>query len=533
MSDSYPIFKWLHLSDIPFLGKNEYNINLIQSLPKYLRDLNEKYDCMVLSGDFHFAADGKMGIESIAQYVSTLLFATKLSKDKVVMAPGNQDLSRTDTLGDDIFNVIKDHKPTTGNFKVSCLNKLVKKFTSYNKLKTKISKNKNVITLKNNPHSIVDTGSSYILVLNTALCAYGNDEKDKGRIIIGVQYLIDLIKNVKDNPKPIIAIGHHGLDFLEEKERKEIARIFNKEGVMLYLCGHSHNTSSKKYDDNIVQIPVGCMQDNSSSNVDATFSIGQLYSDGKVHIIFHEWSNRYKQWIKQNTPPEYSKFEKLYNIDSECVLEPERRLINMTKYRFTISKVISNSEGVKYIWKKNGLIVESITINSKNKDSEEITSEYMISTSIGCLLQNTSYCKSCETGKNDVIISLKAEDIALQCIFMALYDILYCHGHPEVQKCKREFVFQIQGKQHLYPEAVNIAKKLTKLAMDKHDQKNPKYKDSTCCKIHALTFPDSDMQDAGDNTIRVFNAAVILLKEVKEIYEKTNGATQKQYSIYF
>lgn len=533
MSEPYVIFKWLHLPAALFSEKIESDTSIIQSsLSKYLKDLNEQYDCMVLTGDYRYAPNRTTKTEGVVNCINELLTNTGLPENKIAMVPGNHDISRTNTLEEDIIIAIHNYKPSEGRLKVSYLNKLVKNFTFYNKLKNLIDKSKNVITLKNNPHSIVDMGSCYCLMLNTALCAYGNDEKDKGRLIIGGQYLIDLINNVKDNPKPIIAIGHHGLDFLEVNERKEITLRFNQEGVKLYLCGHSHDKSSNEYK-GIVQIPVGCMQDNSSQNVDATFSIGQLYSDGKVIAIFHEWSNKYKQWVKEYTPPKYCKFEELYNIGSDCVFEPERRRINKTKYRFSISKVIPNSKGVKYIWEKNGLIVESITINSKNKGSEEITSEYAISTSIGCLSQNKSHCKICETGKNDVIISLKAEDIALQCIFMALYDILYCHGHPEVQKCKREFVFQIQGEQPRYPESVKIAKELTGIAMAKYDQKDLKYDYSTSCKIHTLTFSDSDMQDAGDNTIRVFNAAIRLLKEVKEKYEKTKGATHIIYSIYF
>lgn len=520
---SHVIFKWLHLSDIHFSEKAGFNTSLIQSsLPEYLEALKEEYNCIVLSGDFRYAPDEIMEIEGIAQYVNTLLFATKLSKDKIVMTPGNHDLLRTDTIEDDILNAVKGYNPSTGIIKASYLKRLLDNFNFYSNLQSKITQDTDMIVLKNNPHSIVDMGSCYFLVLNTALTAYGGGEKDKGKLIIGVKYLFDLINNTRNKPKPIIAIGHHGLDWFDERERNEILPWFNQEGIKLYLCGHSHEFSSRRFD-SLVQITVGCMQDNNQLNVDAAFSIGQLYSNGKVIMIFYEWSNKYKQWIKEYTPIEYCVFDELYSFPSNYEIEQEKRRIEKTDHPFTISKVISNSKGVKYIWEKDGCFVESITINSKGKGVEKKTSLYTISTSAGCSSQNTCNCKFCETGRNGEIMPLSAEDIALQCIFMALYDIDYCSDHPEVQDNKREFAFQSQGASDYHLEAVKKAILLNDLAMSIINQKEKisRYVISTRCEIKTISFSDIDAQDAGDSTIRAFNAAVRLLDDAKKEYKKS------------
>lgn len=533
MSKPYPIFKWLHLSDIHFLGKAGFNTIRIQTtLPDYLKVLREQYDCMILSGDFRYAPDGITNTTRIVDYVKKLLINTGLSNDRIIMTPGNHDLSRTETINEDIINALKDYKSTAGSIQIPCLMKLLDNFEFYNNLKISLSDNSNVITLINNPHSIVDMGSCYFLVLNTAFCASGEDGKDKGKLIMGGKYMVNLIDKIKDNPKPIIAIGHHSLDWFTREERDEILPWFDQEGIKLYLCGHSHKLSSKKVE-NIIQITVGCMQDSNQKNVDAAFSIGQLYSDGTVKIFFHVWDNKYKQWIKESTPVDHCVFGDLYDFPSTYSIKSEKKRIQKVNHPFTISKVISDSKGIKYIWEKSGFIVESVTINSKKKGKGENISVYTVSTSIGCMSKNKSRCKNCKTGEIGTVIPLSAEDIALQCIFMALYDINYCIDHPEVQKCSREYVFLIQGEKNRYSVVVEKAIKLNNSAMYKLGQEVPNYNVSSDCKIQTMTFSNTNPQDAGDSTIRAFNAAVRLLDDVKNEYERTKSLVKKNYSKYF
>lgn len=517
---SHVIFKWLHLSDIHFSEKAGFNTKSLRTLlPKYLKTvLKERYDCMVLSGDFRYAPDNKMDTKEIVQYIHKLLDSTELSKDRIITTPGNHDLIRTEYRKIDIKNAKKGYKPTSGSFKDCYLAKLKSAFTFYNQLRTEIDNNNKIISIENNPHYIVDIKDCYLLVLNTALLAYGG-KGDKNKLLVGSNYLLALIEEIRDKPKPIIAVGHHGLEWFDETEKNTLLTWFKQEGIKLYLCGHSHQFRSELFDGGLYQITTGCIINNDEQNVDAAFSIGQLYSDGKVSIDYHQWSLKYKQWVKENTPPDFSVFNDLYKLPKTYVIEPEKRRIEKTNYPFTISKVMSNSDGVKYIWEKGGSFVESITINSI--ESDEDTSVYIISTSIGCLSSTNCQNTPCETGKNGLFIPLTAEDIALQCIFMALYDINYCKNHPEVQVHKREFAFQSQGDPEYHLDAVKKAILLNDIVMEKLDQNVSKYVISTHCEIQALPFSDyGNALEAGDSTIRAFNAAVRELDTAKKTYDK-------------
>lgn len=161
----------------------------------------------------------------------------------------------------------------------------------------------------------------------------------------------------------------------------------------------------------------------------------------------------------------------------------------MIQNPFLISKVHPipprGRDGIKYIWKKFGEFVESAAFNNRLKESRNIdddnnTSAYTISTSIGCLLSAMeSECKFCETGKRRFAMPLTADDIALQCIFMAKND-MNCKNHPKVHNHKREFAFMGQGEPGFNYDAVKKAIMLNDIAMQQLNQEVSRYIISTC-----------------------------------------------------
>ena len=498
---SHVIYKWLHLSDIHFSEKAGFNTSRLRSsLLKYLKELREQYDCMVMSGDFRYALDKTSGTEEIVLYIKKLTENIGLSSDKIIMAPGNHDLKRNKARKSLATDTLNEYNPEDGKIDSSILDILVggDTFKFFNDLKASITKNNKVISIKGNPHSIVDMGKCYWLVLNTAIVAEGGKLDERG-LIIGSDYVIKLIDMIRDTPKPIIAVGHHGFDWFKEEERNELLLLFKQEGIKLYLCGHSNVYGGKLFEGKIAQITVGCIKqeikiDNNpenDNNVEPAFSIGQLYSDGKVSVGFYEWDCKYKKWRKDETPPENCVFDGLYSIPDDYEIEPETRRIEKVEHPFTISKLVpfdttTPREGVMYFWEKVGYTnrVESITFNTRlkgSKDSDDLnTSAYTISTSIGCILSAMKCsCKFCETGKNEFTTPLTAEDIALQCIFMALYDKDYCRDHPELRDHSREFAFMGQGEPGYHYDVVKKAILLNDIAMDKLGQTVSRYIIST------------------------------------------------------
>ena len=74
---------------------------------------------------------------------------------------------------------------------------------------------------------------------------------------------------------------------------------------------------------------------------------------------------------------------------------------------------------------------------------------------------------------------MKAEDIALQCIFMAKYDS-NCPSYPQVRNNFREFAFMGQGEPGYNYPAIKQAIIMTDYAMERIDQNISRYIISTC-----------------------------------------------------
>ena len=87
------------------------------------------------------------------------------------------------------------------------------------------------------PGVIFNELSNVVPGVNTSLLA--GMEDDAHNLILGSKYVNDLLR-VATNKKPIIAIGHHGLSLLKDREQKEIARLLDNNGHpfpgLLFLC---------------------------------------------------------------------------------------------------------------------------------------------------------------------------------------------------------------------------------------------------------------------------------------------------------
>ena len=521
MSKSDDIFQWLHLSDIHFsnVDNTEFNtLELQESLVEYLKDLPKGYHCMVISGDFRYAPDGVENETNIVNFIEELSEATGITKDKIIITPGNHDLTRS--LFREIIaeGVQKRYKPGKGIIDSKCIKYLAEDFDFYFKLKNRIGNNYGWECVNNTPHTIVDMGECYLLLLNTALTAYGDN--DEHNLIVGIQHIKKLVNRVKNVPKPIILVGHHTIDWLKQEEADACLTFFDNKHINLYLCGHQHEVNIKKLN-SLVQVTIGCMKQK-DKNVDAAFSIGKLCSDGTVKIDIHKWNSTFQSWGKANIPTKKKMFKKLYPIQNTEV--EDKPLTTKTDYPFTIFKFKRippiGDDGVKYIWEKDGRHVESITFNKRLKKAQnpedEDTSAYTISTSVGCILSAMKcQCNFCQTGMNKDFLPLTSEDIALQCIFMALYD-MDCEDHPEVHDHTREFAFMGQGEPGYHYDIVKKAILLNDLAMKRLGQTVSRYIISTFGNTDFLSSLILDIKN------KVFNNKISVHFSLHAIDEERN-----------
>lgn len=474
-------FRWVQLSDIHFHSKNEgvQTDRLRTKLVACLKEVVSECDALVLAGDYRFAPYGDSNPQGCVEFVMQLASELGVENDHIVAAPGNHDLKRGKVRSSLIDGEKKEYNPLSGIIDKEILGNLIGDFSFYFDFCEKIP---GIRALQNNsdfPHDIIHLSTCDVLLLNTALTA-GKDN-ESGSLIIASSELHKLISD-RRSQLPIIAVGHHSLAELNEAEQHEVESILEDNGINLYLCGHAHNPGERSFGKRGHEITVGCIKQE-STDVMATFVVGEITTTGDVNIIGYKWDYLENGWYLD--PPRARSWKSLYSNDPSPSPKPQPEPLHnpfsLAGYRL-IAQL--GSEGIKYYWKKEDDYVESVALNQRLKrplcEKDKNTSAYTISTSIGCILHaQRKQCRFCGTGAREFNGNLSARDIALQCIFMAEFD-MYCQAYPNVNGHAREFAFMGQGEPGFNYSAVRKAIQLTDFAMEKLGQEVTRYIISTC-----------------------------------------------------
>lgn len=288
------IYRWIQMSDIHFQNKKvTFNTKQLRdSLPEYLKnEIKEKINGMFLTGDYRFAPENEMNATKVVEYILQCAEVLGLTKNEIYTAPGNHDLSRGEVRKLIIDGVYNNYSSSDGIISSEVLGQLQKDFIFYKEMNKQLSDES--IWTEDNPHTIVDVGPFYLLILNTALTACSN--ADNKRLMIGSVFIDACVSRVNDG-KPIIAMGHHGFDWLRDEENHVCTKFLDNHNISLYLCGHSHEHWFSSFGEKGKQVNVGCfVQDN--SDVYAGFAIGELFSDGHVNITTHKWDVKQQKWV--------------------------------------------------------------------------------------------------------------------------------------------------------------------------------------------------------------------------------------------
>lgn len=475
------IMRWIQISDIHFQTKNN-NFNTVQlrkKLPEYLKNtIDGPVQALIFTGDYRYAPEGEENPTKVVDYILELAQSIGIGTDKIVTTPGNHDLVREAVRTAVIEKIRKDYSPDNGTIPTQMLANLQEGFKFYNSMHEKLN---DASSWDSNPHCVIELEKCNLLILNTALTAGGDD--DEGNLIIGSLYLDAAVSKIK-NSKPIIAVGHHGFDFFDREEKKRCQIYFDQHNIRLYLCGHTHDSVFDSFG-KTAQANCGCLiqEDNS---VYAGFNVGELYDDGTVKIQSHKWDSSINNWI--HDPGHVNDYGQIYSCYEDDT-DVEKPTVSKVENKFSICgyRLLAGlgTDGIKYFWKKHDHYVESLAFNRRLKiesdnPNDNTTSAYTISTSIGCNLSiRGQQCKFCETGTKDFHGFLRAEDIALQCIFMAQYDS-NCSSYPQLKDNLREFAFMGQGEPGFNYSAIRQAILLTDYAMEKINQKISRYIISSC-----------------------------------------------------
>ncbi len=490
------VFKWVHLSDLHFRSLLESGFNsteLKDKLPPYLETRIQDADALIITGDYRFAPDKEENPQNVGDFIKDIARSLKLDFAKIFFVPGNHDLKRSEVRSDVIRGLRGTYSAKQGTFSTERLEWLQKDFTFYDALREVVYGTDSVAT-STNPHYAVCLEHCNLLLLNTALTAGMEDNgqaNDEYHLLLGSRHLSAAVHDIK-NDNPTIAVGHHGLKFLNGDEYDTCARFLDEAGIRLYLCGHEHRLWDSVFSDKGKVATVGCLIQNAES-VEAGFLVGELMSDGTVILHGHKWDMGRQNWYPH--PPGDQQYDKLYppvetgltEQEGISATESEKEIVQKV-HAFSLKGYYllggRGIDGIKYIWERDGRYVESLAFNRRLKYSQDLgvyrISAYTSSVSYGCRLScNHQQCRFCETGTVPYSGDVCAEDIALQNIFMAEYDS-DCPSFPEVRGNEREFAFMGQGEPGLCYPAVRRAIQLTDFAMERIRQQIHRYIISTC-----------------------------------------------------
>jgi len=505
------MFKWVHISDIHFYDSKRDDVkSMRESLPEKFKSYKE-IDALFITGDFRFAKDGAQGdVDATIAYIRELTNSLRITDKQVYCVPGNHDLTRSTVRKAIIphLRTTEGYTPNKGFFEKDVLQQLLKDFSFFSDIENKLY-GENILLNQNSLHKVINTNQCNILLLNTAIAA-GNDD-DRQNILIGSKHLQDALDTL-DKDKPTIMVGHHGQSYFEKEEAQYIQRKLCDKKIAIYLCGHEHKMIDESTWDNIRQYTAGCICE-CNNDIMAGYYLGTLGDSDLVNIEAYRWISGKNEWWTYPVschslllPSEGKKKDKVTKNEIDNCTMPTNDLVNKLKkieskyqdiqqkeYNFILNghTLIGSrgKEGIKYYWLKNGDRVESITFNTRmyfphhdprRRAEDDDISAYTSSVSFGCALAASNLqCRFCETGSRSFRGFLSAEEIALQNIFMALYDA-DCKSFPEVQTNKREFAFMGQGEPgYCYP-AIRRAILLTDIAMDAIGQTVFRYIISTC-----------------------------------------------------
>ena len=471
------IYKWIHLSDIHFQTKEKsFDSNLLQEeLIEFLSKEINNVDALFISGDFRFAKDGECNPQKVVEYTKKCASALNLSETKIYTMPGNHDLTRSEVRGHLAPSVRDKYIPSEGQIEQEVLKALLKDFTFYQTYHEKLVDA--TIWSDNNPHTIMDLGPFSLLILNTAILACGDD--DANNLVLGTSFVSSCISKADKN-KPLIAIGHHGLDMLKPDERRAISTLFDNKNVSLYLCGHAHENWHSRFGVKGHQVNVGCTW-TSINGAEASFSVGKINDDGSVDTYSYKWVQKNQKWCEDNVNRKVG----FVKLDFQNTIDERDNNVERKKdYPFSIYGYhllgTAGEDGIKYVWEVDGKNVESVAFNRRLRipygdEDVSTTSAYCISTSIGCpFSREKKQCLFCATGMKNFERRLKADEIALQCVFMAEYDS-NCLSYPEVRNNKREFAFMGQGEPGLQYNSIREAIILTDYALATIGQEISRY----------------------------------------------------------
>lgn len=434
---------------------------------------NNNPDILIITGDLH---NYGMNYEPFKSYVRDLMEYGNLDKADVFVVPGNHDVD---------YNISAEHKKnrkayigyicSSAEENADCYKDYIDDLLSYFK-----EFNSTISELLSDAYKPVAVchyvwkEKINVITLNTALISDGKEH----------QQIIDVDGLTKINPcngLPTIIIGHHDISCLFDSYQSILKAYMASWKVSLYACGDKHKNKQGLVDDVMCdnnKIPVivagkGSVE-NGDDYSDISFFLYELDEENEtIQLSLFKWDKTTKQF-QHIMLDDKSETKDIYKFDlrsspNKIAKTSDRKIGNKIEdEQVRIEENLSDKwippvvqgyvligtqgrEGIKYVWKSRDVVFESIALNQKQignlrGDQDTSISTYATSVSSGCLLKAMKKeCVFCSSGRIPFGRLLTYQDIALQNIFMSIYDD-YCECHAYLKDNSREFSYTAQGE---------------------------------------------------------------------------------------
>jgi predicted phosphodiesterase len=236
---------WLHISDMHIKTGDPYDRDmvlnaLIASMKRFLaRGL--KPDLVFFTGDVAYSGDAHQ-YKQATKFFDKLLEELHLSRDALLVIPGNHDVDRTRSRG--LKRTLESQADSNFYFgeggEIDHISGRQAEFIKWhNEFFEGIRSFETQSTCGPYIERVFDDFRLDILPINTAAFCLGND--DHGKLWIGRRCLDAVINAERPRADLTVALMHHPLDWLNEDERAQItSKLYS--GVDCILRGHLHKT---------------------------------------------------------------------------------------------------------------------------------------------------------------------------------------------------------------------------------------------------------------------------------------------------
>lgn len=291
--------KWLHVSDLHYNHNSSLMTQMgLDKLLTFVEEQNITADHLFMTGDFRHAREQRAeGIsdddeaELAVDYILKIADSARLPHENIHIVPGNHDIERVEKGEplDHIKSIENKYFQNGKEFSQSDLDDLYKQFGFFDivckKLKERVPKIDIPWMQQKKGVYVRHFDDFSVIYVNTCLFCH-EDSSREGHLLVDTTALYKCVKEINEHisSKMVFVLGHHELQDLKNKNRKDLIKVFKELrcGAVTYLCGDEHVTWAQT-EEKLLEITAGCLL--VDDGVQETFLVGSYNNQGFIEYI--------------------------------------------------------------------------------------------------------------------------------------------------------------------------------------------------------------------------------------------------------